>query len=68
MNCFFAGQKCEVNINDCEESPCLNNGTCIDMVNNFSCNCLDGFEGNLSNRLAIWYMLFVQVAFFNIEK
>jgi len=26
-------------INDCESNPCLNNGTCTDLVNGFNCSC-----------------------------
>ena len=30
---------------DCDPYPCLNNGTCIDDVNNYTCACPPGFEG-----------------------
>ena len=30
---------------DCDPYPCLNNGTCTDMVNNYTCACQPGFEG-----------------------
>lgn len=43
----FAGDHCEVNINDCESNPCLNSGTCRDEVNSFSCLCVPGFVGEL---------------------
>ena len=26
-------------------SPCFNNGTCVDLLNNFQCNCQLGFTG-----------------------
>lgn len=32
-------------INECDSDPCANNGTCIDMVNGFVCNCTAGFVG-----------------------
>ena len=32
-------------IDDCYPSPCKNNGTCIDGVNNYTCSCVPGFEG-----------------------
>ena len=32
-------------VNDCVKEPCMNNGTCIDLVNDISCNCSRGFEG-----------------------
>ena len=33
-------------IDECYPSPCKNNGTCIDGVNNYTCACAPGFEGN----------------------
>ena len=30
---------------DCHPSPCENNGTCVDGVNNYTCTCVPGFEG-----------------------
>ena len=36
----FTGLYCETNINDCiGDAPCKNNGTCIDEINDFTCNC-----------------------------
>ena len=32
-------------INECAESPCKNNATCIDRVANFECICNDGYIG-----------------------
>ena len=32
-------------IDDCDPYPCLNNGACIDGVNNYTCACSPGFEG-----------------------
>ena len=32
-------------IDDCAVQPCLNGGTCIDAVNDYSCNCVDGYTG-----------------------
>ena len=34
-----------LDIDDCYPSPCENNGTCIDGVNNYTCACVPGFEG-----------------------
>ena len=30
---------------DCDPYPCVNNGTCTDNVNNYTCACHLGFEG-----------------------
>ena len=32
--------------NECESSPCLNNGNCTDRINAFNCSCSPGFAGN----------------------
>ena len=32
-------------IDDCMESPCNNNGTCIDGIASYTCECPLGFEG-----------------------
>lgn len=43
----FSGQHCETNQNDCESSPCLNAGRCIDGVGDFTCDCSGtGYSGN----------------------
>lgn len=34
-----------VDIDDCADQPCQNGGTCIDSVNDYSCNCVDGYTG-----------------------
>uniref|UniRef100_A0A8C7CVX3 Fibulin 7 n=1 Tax=Oncorhynchus kisutch TaxID=8019 RepID=A0A8C7CVX3_ONCKI len=33
------------NINECASSPCLNGGTCVDEMNQFSCTCTKGWAG-----------------------
>ena len=43
----YGGASCDVNIDDCESSPCLNNGTCADGINEYKCNCSPGFYGEL---------------------
>uniref|UniRef100_A0A8K9UV22 EGF-like domain-containing protein n=1 Tax=Oncorhynchus mykiss TaxID=8022 RepID=A0A8K9UV22_ONCMY len=32
-------------INECGSSPCLNGGTCVDEMNQFSCTCTKGWAG-----------------------
>ncbi|PIK33677.1 putative sushi, von Willebrand factor [Apostichopus japonicus] len=41
----YTGVYCEIDIDDCEPSPCLN-GTCVD-VGDFLCECDVGFQGLL---------------------
>lgn len=44
----FTGVRCETDWNDCESQPCLNDGTCIDEIGGFKCNCTDtGYSGTL---------------------
>ena len=41
----YAGDNCEININDCGLHYCHNEGECIDGIGTFSCQCLPGFTG-----------------------
>ena len=34
-----------LDINDCSRNPCQNGGSCIDGVNQFTCQCKPGFLG-----------------------
>lgn len=42
---YILGILCDININECESSPCFNGGTCTDLVNDFSCQCPENFMG-----------------------
>jgi hypothetical protein len=33
----YTGSKCDINIGECKNSPCLN-GTCVDRINGYSCS------------------------------
>ena len=35
----------KANIDECASTPCQNAGTCIDDVNQYSCDCIDGIIG-----------------------
>ena len=35
----------ELDINECDITPCLNGGTCTDLINGVSCECRPGFTG-----------------------
>ena len=35
-----------VDIHECSSAPCLNAGDCIDNVNGYTCECIDGYTGN----------------------
>ena len=38
----YTGMYCDVNIDECASSPCLNGGTCMDAVGEFVCSCTEG--------------------------
>ncbi|XP_061188662.1 protein HEG-like [Saccostrea echinata] len=40
------------NIDVCVEIPCQNNGTCVDLINDYYCSCIPGFNGtNCTNNM-----------------
>uniref|UniRef100_A0A8C7WP38 Protein eyes shut homolog n=1 Tax=Oryzias sinensis TaxID=183150 RepID=A0A8C7WP38_9TELE len=41
----FPGTMCEIEINECDSSPCQHNGTCYDLVGDYECQCPAGFQG-----------------------
>ena len=55
-------------IDDCATKPCLNNGTCIDGIAAFTCQCAEGFTGRICDigQLVILYNLSKQTH--NIES
>lgn len=36
---------CEIDVDECESSPCKNGATCNQYVNSFTCSCPAGFSG-----------------------
>uniref|UniRef100_A0A9J8A3C5 Neurogenic locus notch homolog protein 1 n=1 Tax=Cyprinus carpio carpio TaxID=630221 RepID=A0A9J8A3C5_CYPCA len=49
MVCVFLhlGPNCQTNINECASNPCLNQGSCIDDVAGFKCNCMLPYTGEV---------------------
>ena len=46
----FAGKLCEINIDECLSDPCQNQGTCVDGIAGYFCECPKGFTGELLDR------------------
>ena len=41
-----AGERCEVNVNDCVPGACSEFGLCVDHLSGFSCACIWPYSGN----------------------
>ncbi|CAA3006472.1 sushi, von Willebrand factor type A, EGF and pentraxin domain-containing 1 isoform X1 [Olea europaea subsp. europaea] len=41
----WTGARCEINVDDCAEEPCLMGAKCTDLVNDYHCECPPGFTG-----------------------
>ena len=44
---IFSGLYCERDINECQDSPCKNGGTCHNVLGSFKCNCTPESSGDL---------------------
>ncbi|WAR31504.1 FBP1-like protein [Mya arenaria] len=46
----WSGTHCEQNIDECESNPCVNDGSCIDGLNGYTCVCTDDIDDCLTNH------------------
>ena len=35
-----------IDINECDSNPCMNGATCNNLVNMYTCDCVDGYAGD----------------------
>ena len=53
-----------LDIKECSSNPCANNGTCIDLINDYSCICAAGYTGkNCTIGTLISYSFFLQYSY-----
>ncbi|MBE7326251.1 calcium-binding EGF-like domain-containing protein, partial [Nocardioides sp. Y6] len=38
----FSGEMCQIDIDECSSTPCLNGAKCIDRPNGYECECAEG--------------------------
>jgi len=41
----YSGDSCQLEINECVSSPCVNGATCNDLINHYTCSCPLGYTG-----------------------
>ena len=45
-------------MDECASDPCQNNATCVDLINEFRCDCIPGFNGTLCGNSKAYNALF----------
>lgn len=55
LSLYAAGRTCSENVNDCWSLPCLNGGSCMDLINDYICHCPLG-----KYRLLVYYWACLQ--------
>ncbi|XP_019639756.1 PREDICTED: fibropellin-3-like [Branchiostoma belcheri] len=48
------GDTCQIDIDECQSSPCSQSATCVDHVNGYTCQCPPGFTGNSCETAINW--------------
>lgn len=38
----FSGDMCQIDIDECSSTPCLNGAKCMDLPNGYDCECAEG--------------------------
>lgn len=47
------GSLCELNMNECEISPCLDGENCVNQTSGYNCLCAPGYTGKPLSALSI---------------
>lgn len=50
----WAGDLCDIDVDDCVGKPCQNNGTCVDRINGYECRCPSGYVGQRCEITEYW--------------
>lgn len=46
----FSGEMCQIDIDECSSTPCLNGAKCIDRPNGYDCECAEGKKPYISQH------------------
>ena len=64
-------------MDDCIDLPCANGGTCMDLVDDYSCSCVAGLEGKNCTTgkekiillgLYVYFYIFIFIVSYYIHK
>lgn len=52
-----------IDVDECVSQPCQNNGSCIDLINGYQCNCTNMFNGMTctDGKLEFFFNIMVNV-------
>ena len=64
----FAGTYCQVNVDDCQPMPCSNHIECVDLVDDYRCECTPGFSGTICRELSLYCKLHTCVVRVSLRK